>query len=990
MRNLLLFAAICCLGLNLNAQSDIEYYQDMYEVRLDQPHKDRINPQLQQNLREAGAWKAFSQNNNGWYAIMSPEHHLPHRAWGTPMEIPGSTTQDKAEWFIQNKLSDFGINLEELSSPVSIATKKNDIIRYKQVVNGMEVLGSNLIFKFNNDRLIMFSLDYFGEANEVEATPLSFETLASFATAGIALNNIEVSTDGAFIYALKAENTTDLRLVERIWVKGYESTVPKNYLTLVDATTGEVLVRQNMVQHIAPDSGDKPKKKEKKILTMGMPVVISGQVEGTILPLNVFDEEIEAPLPYLTFNVGGEQVQADVDGGFITSVTGPAEADFDLSGPFCTIFTAGVTPEFSATLDDGYTAVSFDNAANIRELSAYRSTNQIHDHMKAWLPDFDGLDFSLTTNIDVAGECNAFYDGASINFYPNGGGCNSTALLADVVYHEYGHGINNEFYQDNGGFYSNGAMNEGYADWWGLSLTESPLLAQGFYDDSDEPLRRYDIDPKVFGIDDDIQVHSGGEIICGAWYDSHLLMGGDWDASMELFIATYSGLQAEETDNATAFTDVLLDALQEDDDDGDLNNGTPNGLAILEGFDIHGISLFSYTEIEHDPVEFADSGAEVVLIADAEIVFPFGQYFENMTAFYRTELNGEWQSAVMDEVNDEFEVNIGQVEGPKIVEYYFAITDVLGGNSAISPAGANNEVYPNLPFMTLVGVEPALINDSDDYSEFGDWDPSINGDTATTGQWEEDEPVGSTSAEGTPVAPSEDHTPVDFGFCFLTGVSPGPNGGVGENDVDAGHTTLLSPVVDLTEYQNPIFSYWRWYVNAPPGGANPGSDWWQVEVSDDGGDSWIYIENNLTQDVAWRRNAFFISDYVDITNEFQIRFIASDSTTIGENLDGGSLIEAAVDDIVLYDVATGDGVLEESLIDFAVWPNPTNGELRVHIERAGGQLDIIDHKGRLIESIPDQTLGQTVIDLNGYARGQYFVRYTVDGMSVSKLIQLIE
>ena len=74
--------------------------------------------------------------------------------------------------------------------------------------------------------------------------------------------------------------------------------------------------------------------------------------------------------------------------------------------------------------------------------------------------------------------------------------------------------------------------------------------------------------------------------------------------------------------------------------------------------------------------------------------------------------------------------------------------------------------------------------------------------------------------------------------------------------------------------------YWRWYVNAPPTGANPGADWWQVEISSDGGDSWQYLENTSQQDVSWRRKVFNISDHVDLTSEFVMRFIASDSTTV--------------------------------------------------------------------------------------------------------------
>ncbi|MBK8338895.1 MAG: hypothetical protein IPK99_02270 [Flavobacteriales bacterium] len=52
--------------------------------------------------------------------------------------------------------------------------------------------------------------------------------------------------------------------------------------------------------------------------------------------------------------------------------------------------------------------------------------------------------------MDVAGTCNAFYDGGAINFYEEGGDCQSYAQVGEVVYHEYGHGINDQFYSDLG------------------------------------------------------------------------------------------------------------------------------------------------------------------------------------------------------------------------------------------------------------------------------------------------------------------------------------------------------------------------------------------------------------------------------------------------------------------------------------------------------------------------------------------------------------
>jgi hypothetical protein len=302
--------------------------------------------------------------------------------------------------------------------------------------------------------------------------------------------------------------------------------------------------------------------------------------------------------------------------------------------------------------------------------------------------------------------------------------------------------------------------------------------------------------------------------------------------------------------------------------------------------------------------------------------------------------------------SDIFEVEIeGQPTGA-IVEYYIAIEDTFGSSTGAIPSGADKEVYPNLPYFILVDVHPELINDSDDYSDFGVWQLGTSDDAATTGEWEEAWPVGSFGTPGDPstiVAPDEDHTDGAVGYCFVTGNSSSPTGGIGENDVDGGHTTLTSPTIDLSAYEDPLFTYWRWYVNAPPSGANPGQDWWQVEVSDDDGSTWSFIENNSTQDISWRRNAFRISEYVELTDQFKIRFIASDSLHIGQNLDGGSLIEGAVDDIILYDLGSGINVDEsESQFSVDVFPNPASDFVTVSGVLTGSTVTLYDAQGKLV------------------------------------------
>ena len=45
-----------------------------------------------------------------------------------------------------------------------------------------------------------------------------------------------------------------------------------------------------------------------------------------------------------------------------------------------------------------------------------------------------------------------------------------------------------------------------------------------------------------------------------------------------------------------------------------------------------------------------------------------------------------------------------------------------------------------------------------------------------------------------------------------------------------------------------------------------------------------------------------LSDYIELSNQMQLRFIAEDVYNDGDNGSGGSLVEAAVDDVIFQDI----------------------------------------------------------------------------------------
>ena len=77
-------------------------------------------------------------------------------------------------------------------------------------------------------------------------------------------------------------------------------------------------------------------------------------------------------------------------------------------------------------------------------------------------------------------------------------------------------------------------------------------------------------------------------------------------------------------------------------------------------------------------------------------------------------------------------------------------------------------------------------------------------------------------------------------------------------------------------------------------------DYFEFQVSNDGGDSWTYIENSNITNNEWITNQYLLSSYISLNNEVQFKFIASDEFFDGDNGSGGSIVEAAIDDFNIF------------------------------------------------------------------------------------------
>ncbi len=209
-----------------------------------------------------------------------------------------------------------------------------------------------------------------------------------------------------------------------------------------------------------------------------------------------------------------------------------------------------------------------------------------------------------------------------------------------------------------------------------------------------------------------------------------------------------------------------------------------------------------------------------------------------------------------------------------IPQFYFRVEGQETG-SRLLPFNGNTD-----PFEYTIGeLEDVFLDDftADLGWSVGEFDAGL---TAVRGNWTRMTPEPTAAQPGAAVVGAE---------CWVTDGRAGSS--LGEWDVDDGRTTLASPAMDLDGKPNTTISYSRWFSNDT--GASPNNDAFFVDISNDGGATWVNVEtvgpSGPGTSGGWIQHSFLVSDFITPTSNVRVRFTA-------EDLDPGSLVEAAVDD----------------------------------------------------------------------------------------------
>jgi len=197
----------------------------------------------------------------------------------------------------------------------------------------------------------------------------------------------------------------------------------------------------------------------------------------------------------------------------------------------------------------------------------------------------------VVANVNMNDICNAFWNGRTVNFFKAGErstssgktiGCANTGEIADVVYHEWGHGLHH-----NTGGIRDRAFSEGIGDTVSQLITGSPDVGPGFFSDG-RPVRNLDGNYMYPPKENEREVHKEGLIFGSAYY--HLTQALVAKYGNEVGRATARQWFLKMLYTASQYTDTYEALLALDSDPSRDDGRGPNFCLINQNYARHGLA----------------------------------------------------------------------------------------------------------------------------------------------------------------------------------------------------------------------------------------------------------------------------------------------------------------------------------------------------------------------------------------------------------------
>jgi hypothetical protein len=443
---------------------------------------------------------------------------------------------------------------------------ESTLISFQYEVAGVPVVGADVSFRFSHGQLVQVFTRTFGlKEGDIASLPKSLPSQAHLDS-----TLVQVLGPDAKIIAGKTSHVIFPKL-------------DKNQYTFHRAVRFEAMSMGGRAFSVTRslDSAE-------VLEWMPLNFNYEGDIKALVNNRSVTDGTSVVGMPFVMVKatgsgVGSKNYEADQNGRLITptdSVTVKLA-----SKRFVVSNSSGKAATMTSASD-----VTFDASnSTIAETSTY-----YHLHVvQTWAKEFISptwFDQKMNANVNINDACNAYYQFGSVNFFRAGDkktrsgkqiSCNNTGEIADVVYHEWGHGLD-----DNTGGIDDGAYSEGIGDIVSMFITKSPLVGPGFLKDG-SPVRNLDGEYQYPPKADEREVHKEGLIIGATWY--HLVQGFEKKYGAEEGRQRAKKLFLKSLYTSSQYTDVY-DALLALNSEGQAPNEAPDLCLINTTFVRHGLA----------------------------------------------------------------------------------------------------------------------------------------------------------------------------------------------------------------------------------------------------------------------------------------------------------------------------------------------------------------------------------------------------------------
>ena len=382
----------------------------------------------------------------GWQFSFN-KNNTPHRILGKSISqnfdgLDPIQSEKYAREFISKNQFLFNIENDNLQLWVN---EKNGNLRYlifNQIYQNIPVWNGRIDFRYRLDGgLVMIGHDAFPDLKVNTAPSLSADQAIFYSKIQVdfdeALNDKVVGDPELNIW-VKMEKQPSYHLAWKIELLVH-STDPTDELPIhrwkifVDAHNGDILEQFDEVRM----------------------ATVEGHVSGPVKD-EPYGIATDKGMPNVKIDIPGIGTTYTDENGYYSIDVGDSERSVNvkLEGSYLNTNNAnGSDATITRTVSPGTTEdFSFGGLNSIPgERDTYYHANVIHDHAKSIHSGLTGADYVMPAKVNIGSEdyywpCNAYWDYTGINLFSAGGGCAATDQMADVVYHEYGHGLQQFIY----------------------------------------------------------------------------------------------------------------------------------------------------------------------------------------------------------------------------------------------------------------------------------------------------------------------------------------------------------------------------------------------------------------------------------------------------------------------------------------------------------------------------------------------------------------